>query len=505
MLFYFFKFNSNLLYRIVFYINNNQFNLKTMIKKIKQITQFIALCSLIILVGCETEKEFINEKNNVHKVNLKDLPFLQESINREKSKSSNAKNSAESYFDKIVPENIIEITDQQGLKNYTFALNFREQDTLINLNAKETTDGYTYSLIKYTTSNLDQWIYDILENNQSSITPEISTESLDSKTAYSVNCIQVTLTCPSGMHDGSNMGACNFSYDQWLLTIDVTNCPGGGGGYDTDIGEGIPTGDNNNPVNTSGSGGGGGGSGPIITSPNIALDTPCKRLKRLSDATNQNIAASIQTLKDKVNANTAIEWGFNFGKVSPIGISYTFSQDIADNLFTYNNVMVQGTANSVDMLFGENYIGSAHCHTLNGMNLFSWKDVFNLSLTYNATTTNKKRDAVMILVCNNAYSANAPNVYAIKVDNIATLGAKLAADLANSKYAAATQEEIIDNIHKEMSKTFLNPNAEKDFLNKFSSYGISLYRANETLDDWSKLTLEPGYIGGIKLTPCAFQ
>ena len=197
----------------------------------KKLTVFLYICVALIAYSCSEEKDIMKEENRISTVNLKDLPFLQKELNKDKSKGFYSKEDAMYYLDKINTENIIQIIDQLGIKSYTFGLNYRKQDTLFNLCAKETNEGYSYTLLKYSTTNLDEWIQDIKTTQKSFINPDIKAEPLDSKVYLSqTTCIEFHFLCPSGEHDLSNSSGCVFPREQWYSAFEIVTCNSNSGG-----------------------------------------------------------------------------------------------------------------------------------------------------------------------------------------------------------------------------------------------------------------------------------
>lgn len=297
-------------------------------------------------------------------------------------------------------------------------------------------------------------------------------------------------------------------------TAQETACMSNDVGNDVGSGGGDAGGPSSN--NTGGLGASGGTPDPVIIIPMPCrtgncieadlLNKPCAQLKKLADPTKLNIKPQIDILKQKVIANVQQEWGVNFQKVGPNSTSTDESQ------YSYNTVMVQGGPNDVPMTTGESWIGSAHIHTIKGYDIFSWKDVYNLYSSYLATTISRKSDVAMILVVANPNNPSNPNVYAIKVDDMATFSAKINADLNNVLYKDPVDiNKTFNNLNKSMLPFFNNySSSEYSFIQRFTGYGISLYRAtDENLNEWNKLKKgvigNPLNPGGVESVPCIFQ
>lgn len=122
--------------------------------------------------------------------------------------------------------------------------------------------------------------------------------------------------------------------------------------------------------------------------------------------------------------------------------------------------------------------------------MFSWGDLKLLKSFYNNATPNNVEFVVLILIVRNLSDPANPNVYSIKVNDIAKLADRINDDLA--KADGADLSEKIDNIHKDLAN-YYKDNAndiEKGFLERYGDYGISISKANNALDNWSTLSLQ---------------
>ena len=96
-----------------------------------------------------------------------------------------------------------------------------------------------------------------------------------------------------------------------------------------------------------------------------------------------------------------------------------------------------------------------------------------------------------ILICPNPNDPSKPNVYAIKVDNVQALTNRLNSDLAAPQFAAPNLNAQILLIHKQLSREYQSHknDLEKYFLQRFAQYGIQLFKADNDLSNWNKLSL----------------
>lgn len=111
-------------------------------QKLKQITKFMAICALLSLGSCEKDlyEEGLkdNGKSKISTMNLTDLPFLKTLIeNKKKENKASNKEGEIDYLKYIKTDNIYVITGLDGLKTYTFGLNFEELNKLTNVLLKK--------------------------------------------------------------------------------------------------------------------------------------------------------------------------------------------------------------------------------------------------------------------------------------------------------------------------------------------------------------------------------
>ena len=228
-------------------------------------------------------------------------------------------------------------------------------------------------------------------------------------------------------------------------------------------------------------------------------ETPCEQLKKLSEPTKQNINPAIQELKNKVIAGATKEWGQQFKK------DRSYDASIDDNITTYSNELKEGINYEVVLSAGQvsngngvgNYLyffGGAHTHPIDGCSMFSWGDVKALQIWYNQFDNYLSDEVSCILVCNNPADPANPLVYSIKVDDITKLNTKINDDWTNPKYAAPNDKKKKENIFKELSEGYEKNKShlERHFLQFYADYGISLYKAENDMSNWNKLTLGTG-------------
>jgi len=308
--------------------------------------------------------------------------------------------------------------------------------------------------------------------------------------------------------DGNNDGGSIEPECIWVRK-EICAHPGGGGppdGWDAAPGTGNPSQNptTGNPPSGSGSGS---GSPTHITSPTVCArcpnfndgDTPCNQLKFAleRDATNSglkpNLKPQIQWLQGKVDEN--LEYGVEIKK------SVNIAGDMA-----YTPTQKASTANFEIALEQNSYmIGWLHSHPLNAYGMFSFGDLKFLRDGYETSYGSRKQEVFTIIVCRDKLHPTQTNTYALKVDDFAVFSAKV--DAVWNLYAnISNDDEKRKKIHLNQSKIYdrSNNQLEKSFLQQFQGFGISLYKANNNLTNWSKLDLSttPNSPLTVIETPC---
>lgn len=265
--------------------------------------------------------------------------------------------------------------------------------------------------------------------------------------------------------------------DQWITTWGT--CPtesGGGGG-----GGNGSTGDPNDPTEP-GSGCKGCG-GDINTTPvfeeTFEPGTPCDELKELfnTDSGKPSVKPYIEnSLRPNILINPDGEKGIRIMKdttgVTAIGnISAT----------TETEILIPS---------GGNYYSAIHTHPKSAYPMFSWSDVYNLYLlNQNKATHNADVMASFLLVCQDDFGVFQTYAIVFNQETIDTLSLMFNSPLN----VGSTPQQVVANMDKKIKAKYDKEyndgtkNYEKAFLQQFANSNISLYKANATLDDWSRL------------------
>lgn len=233
------------------------------------------------------------------------------------------------------------------------------------------------------------------------------------------------------------------------------------------------------------------GSSEIGTSPhgggnagNDVVDNPCLTLKKHLSATvgvKLKSPTMVPALQDLLNQ--PLENGKSLIKTN--AVYSTLDAPV-------------GTDSKIIVKYGGTIFGSIHLHPYpSGAPMFSWSDVYSLVLFYNFADYDILSEVVIYLVCKDGNGVN--QLYALKIDNPDVFSDALIADI-NTTVIPSELEDIAESEKtKEIIKLMdyqmkldlqRSPDKELGFLKKFSNFGISLYKANTTMTNWSKLTLQ---------------
>ncbi|WP_445456330.1 hypothetical protein [Flavobacterium sp. HNIBRBA15423] len=428
------------------------------------------------------------------------------------------------------------IEDEKGGHSYTFQINRKNPNLLLEnliLNQNDST-GYDLYIAQYAITEQE---YQELEQGHNpdlsekiTITPVdgtlIDINSLLSRGDVGGMCLTTTIipgnTCPGAEHHNLEdiLGGAycpyfeNGSFTVYAEQVIYSYSPcgedqDGGGSSDS-------SGDNGSGYN-EGTGGDANNDNsstndpnpnddiedtqsPVNTTPVLQADItePCETLKQLIDADN-DFETKIETLKNKINEGVDKEWIFSFERVR--------SYDPASGAsYSYNTTPVEeGETTTTTAWQGGDYIGNIHLHPFFGHKIFSWQDIRVLLDTYEKAHRGNKRHVVVMIICENPNNSAQPLIFALKVNDIAKLQAKMEADWNDPKLAYITNDELrLKKIHEKLAEKYdVNKTSlEKYFLQKFGDYGIDLYQAqNGDLNNWNKLNLANNSDGVPTATP----
>ena len=260
------------------------------------------------------------------------------------------------------------------------------------------------------------------------------------------------------------------SYEVSHILVGTLNCSSGGGG-----------GEIGGEIGTAPHGGGGGSS----TSNNPPPQTPCETL---NDAIqNLSVNQGIQNLKAKTLLKSESAY--------QIERKYNFETEI----YTYTTTLKEGDNFNAVVQVGGYIKGQAHNHPINGQSIPSIGDIY---WTMECQTNIYPASAFgyNITVCPNPASPNDPStaiIYAVTVDNLATLTNQLN-NIFGANFDSLTAEEkskIYDDLNYKYVLEFADvqnssSGMEKKFLELYANFGISLYKFDNSTNNWNKLNLQ---------------
>ena len=463
-------------------------------KNIIKVSKLFALFAVLLQFGCS--KDFYDEplsgsEYKISKVAISDpLVFnnykLMQEIQKIKQRQENFCISNRIIHDTINgfyfdDENGLLIEKDNGYKSFTFAI-YRDapSNKLENIVFSLKQDNeYEPFLSKYTLTE-QQW--QMLDNGQ---TPQFSANEMDIiplNSSASAKCgwnleqhLNVAGTCYimewtytecGGGGDGNTTGGNNNG---------SSNGTGGSGGIkDNDPSPNSPaTGILTSPVGTNPHGGAG-GNGNDLTPPN-----PCEKLKNLFDPAKANIKPNIlNDLQPNIAVNPSGEKGVSL------------SQNSAGE-FT-NNIIPPVPLPPLFIPTYSDFYSAIHTHPLDTSPMFSWSDVVVLNSLNNHAAPHNQGLASFLLVCQD--DNDDFQTYAIVFDPD-SLNNTIDQFMNNPENIGCTVKEIAGMMDKKLGEEYdkeynsPNPNYERSFLKFMSSSNVSLYKANSTLTNWSKLTL----------------
>ncbi|HLO72807.1 MAG TPA: hypothetical protein VK164_02635 [Flavobacterium sp.] len=428
---------------------------------------------------------------------LKDQKFSKAYNKVQAQKNNAAKTVMEEQYQFTIADKPVKIVQSENGTTYTLLINraIDDANTFENLVIKYENDGSINATIInyqpfYPLNTMDYFTNSAF-NGLQSVTPIVYNDALVSTTGkISSDCYSVcTILC----HDLTESGPYSVPHPPGTyctgnnVTIDcVVTCWGDNiGGEDT--GNDIGTVDNTSGGGTSSSTNSGNVStppnncgncnNPIETIPVLELGEeeevidPCTDLKNKFVSNRENIKPIIDSLKTFLN------------EPDERGVSFKVTR-VIEQPDNYEHLWEVGNGNTAPVSLGGLWYGSIHTHPFGYDTMFSWQDVDNLLSLYQGATVRNKA-----LVFNMVVSSSG-DVYCIKVDNIVKLKLQIENDW-NIPELADCEDSEKNAVLLEMMQIIYSSdsNSERAFLKKFSNYGISLYKADSTLTNWSKLSL----------------
>jgi len=197
----------------------------------------------------------------------------------------------------------------------------------------------------------------------------------------------------------------------------------------------------------------------------------CKKINNMMQPEFENMVDDIDLLKAHINGSSVER-----------SISYKKTVDF-DGTPTISKVHKIGTHNSVEIMTGGFFYGSIHVHPIGKDPMFTWKDIKSFAEQYDETVNSRKEDLFIMIVCPNDL------VYCLRIEDPQTFVDKVNEFWDNPKLGSTEEKKKkkANNITKEVYKN--DSNNERAFLKMFENYGLSLYKADQSVSNWSKLSL----------------
>jgi hypothetical protein len=220
---------------------------------------------------------------------------------------------------------------------------------------------------------------------------------------------------------------------------------------------------------------------------------PCEQIEGLLKydfGLNNSMKKNMQDLVKVVNSGSnTIEHGFEV----------TRKMNFAGGTDYNIKPLKPGDENSIPVKESIYNVGDFHSHPFNALGLYSFADMKHLLGLYDYLNDAEKQKAFIGLV--SPSDNGTATVYILKIDNIDALRATVRDIWNNPQYKNLQDEDDrTDEIHEDMAKkiTLNNWTYEQAFFNMFGKSGVSIYKANNTLDKFNNLNPN----NSVPNTPC---
>jgi hypothetical protein len=458
-------------------------------KPFLKIMKLFAIFAVFLNFGCSKDfyDEALSDDNvKISKVSISDPTVLNnyrlmQEIQKIKQKQENLNTTNRLIHDTINgfyfdDEKGLLIEKDNGYKSFTFPI-YRDapSEKLENIvfSLKEDNEYEPY-LSKYTLSEQQK---QLLKDGK---TPELSASEIEIIYLGSLVSAKCGWNLEQRLNDAGNYMIMAWTYiecgggNEGGITIDLGYGSGGSGGVkDNDPSPNSSVGGMlTSPVGTNPHGGGGGGYD--LTPPN-----PCENLKKLFDPAKANIKPNIvNDLQPNIAVNPSGEKGVSL------------SQNSAGE-FT-NNIIPPVPLPPIFIPTYSDFYSAIHTHPLDTSPMFSWSDVVVLNSLNNHAAPHNQGMASFLLVCQDDNGDFQTYAIVFEPDS---LNETIDQFMNNPENIGCTVKEIAGMMDKKLGEEYdkeynsPNPNYERSFLKFMSSSNVSLYKANSTLTNWSKLTL----------------
>jgi|694.fasta_scaffold93683_4 hypothetical protein len=490
--------------------------------------------------NCEAEREFMHNntknnneitfeqfKNETGLVNFKTKIKVNTTISNSLLRTTNGSYELSDFN---ISTDIIKKLETYNIKSYTFRIfpkvaTIETEKSIFNLTLVRINGIWKATIIEFkpNESNLERIRQGLTEKIEGKVAVlydgtyennnfQVNTDGCVLVTITVMTCVGCTGECDANDAEGCPQGICSIDTSSFFWCADLGDSGGGffgvapGDSGGTMPGGGIGNGDtdifydNTNPANED--------PRPILVNTKdtsiegILIDEddilPCEQLANISDPTKINVAEQIEWLTEKINdPNNKTEHGFTTDKrLNADGETYN-----------YENIQVSSPyETSIDFQPDDYRIGAGHMHPpVKGIPMYSFGDVNVLLDFYDGASPTRKDEVFHVLVVKNKQT-NLIETYCILIDNITTFRNAINSKLNNPVNQSLNLEAKIKEQHDLQKILYKNKNQnqlEISFLQQFSNFGISLYKADTNLK-WSKLELENNNGSGLQTvpTPC---
>ena len=464
-------------------------------KQKKHLLKKIIMFGLVFILLSSCEKDLYDDylSSNKHSLlvqrkNFEDLKqdkVLMKSIEKFTLRGKNSLNRQ--HFDTINNfyidlDNVMFTLDSLNNQTYTFKVNRIPDNGLFeNLILKSSQTGDFDAVLAQYNQNLINLTSTSPQDIENAINQYATFTYLGKKTIAEINnkfsineeCFEPGYIyvqgdqCASGNHSFSEGSACTYwgsmnmaTTGGYVFTMVPTKCDGGSEGATP-------------PTNGSFS------TGPHLgggAEPNVQLD-PCAKLKNLFNPAKANIKPFIiNDLRPNIAVNPSGEKGLALAQNSAGALA--------------SNIIPPVPLPPLPIPTSGDFYSAIHTQPLDTYPMFSWSDVVvlnSLNNNCNNLATHNTDMASFLLVCQD--DNNDFQTYAIVFDPISS-NQTINQFMNNPENVGCSSQEISEIMDKKLGLEYGNDsNYERVFLNFMSNSNVSLYKANSSLTNWSKLTL----------------
>ena len=480
----------------------------------------------MLFVSCSLEEDYATKKRYEEKMKISHVSFGELLKNKKFStayskvlqqQSLTNKTVMEEQYQFTIANKPVKVIETESATSYTILINRAIDDvnSFENLIVQQFNSGETTAnIIKYVPfqpATIESYFLNGDFNGNRTITPIVYNDNLINSTNKITNICSTV--CTTLCYD------CNPSYsseyqiphspkERCPKSSTFTSCDQVCVAYDDGGGD-----SSSNPIDLTG-GGGAGGTGdldtphndsgnnnPIVTAPVLELEEenetpvvqipPCEKLKNLLKKPKPDIKSTI--------INNLIP---NI-RINPYGEKAAYLQKFPDGTMG-TTISLPTTKGQIGIRTGGNYYSAIHTHPESAYPMFSWSDVYTLYTLNKQMQAHNAGLSSFLLVCKDQNGDF--QTYAIMIENIENT---IESVLNDKKYAGKKVEEIKAIMDSKLFKDYYieqnnqtSTNYDKAFLKFMKDSNISLYKADNTLTTWSKLSLDESQTNLNNPEPC---